>query len=196
MNTNDPASKFHATLRWFALHPDHVFLVHKQDGYSVSIQIRCHPQDAPRFVGREGCCIERLQTIAKAIWAPESKEAWIARGGIQDNGADNPPPVTAWDKDWRSEFERGVRELVSNVFREGCRFEWSKDDRGVDVAGVEIPSIGGGTSLRRHRSYGEAIRGVSELAALGHGVEVVVKIRAWQDSNSQAPTRSPSGSNR
>lgn len=173
---SNASTAFEEVLRWFSRHPGQVILIEKGDALRVDLSIRCHPEDAKRFVGRNGSTLEALSYVARALWNQEGKTAEIERGGVQDNGSEDPRPRTKWDEDWKEEFERGFFAMTKAVFPGMASIIWSVDNRQVEVCTMMVdvePS-------RRRQMDALGLERLATFAALAHGQEIVVRVRTWE----------------
>ncbi|MCZ7592868.1 MAG: KH domain-containing protein [Kiritimatiellae bacterium] len=63
------------TLRWFVEHPDDLRVSSLDGERTVLMEVRCHPDDIGKVIGKSGKVIQSLRILASALAAKDNRRA-------------------------------------------------------------------------------------------------------------------------
>lgn len=63
------------TLRWFVEHPDDLRVSSLDGEKTVLMEVRCHPDDIGKVIGKSGKVIQSLRILASALAAKDNRRA-------------------------------------------------------------------------------------------------------------------------
>lgn len=63
------------TLRWFVEHPDDLRVASLDGEKTVLMEVRCHPDDIGKVIGKSGKVIQSLRILVSALAAKDNRRA-------------------------------------------------------------------------------------------------------------------------
>lgn len=169
---------FEEAVRAMTIHPDHVTVIVTPHALAESVSIRCHPDDAPRLVGRRGQGINAISRIARHLFDKERRVSDMSGKlgpAIQDDGTPERE---------RRKREKNHRLLVDilrrlvdafSPFGHGMRWLYASSDDGSKLAIYMITEDSHkGTMPLMRPDHATSVQSWLTIAASAQGTEVTL----------------------